>query len=346
MTRVLLTGGSGFIAAHVLDHLIQRGYSVVTTVRSPAKADQIRAAYPTVGTDRLDFAIVEDIAQENAFDAALTSSTPPFEAVIHTASPFHFNVTDVQRDLLDPAIKGTTGLLKSIVKHAPTVKQVVITSSFASIVNPFKGSWPEHTYTEQDWNPVTLEQASESVANGYRASKTFAERAAWEFLQQQQQSQGPPPFSLTTLCPPMVLGPVISHLDSLDRLNTSNQVIGDLIQGKYKAKIPDNATFTWVDVRDLALCHVLALEKPGAANQRFLVAAGYFSNREIVEIIRRRHERLRDRLPAEDSPGGGYPEGGLYKVDSTKVTKTLGVTWRDLADTVTDTVNSLEKYLS
>lgn len=352
MMRVLLTGGSGFIAAHVLDYLIQRGFSVVTTVRSSAKADKIRAAYPTVGTDRLDFAIVEDIAREDAFDDALTSFTPPFEAVIHTASPFHFNVTDVQRDLLDPAIKGTTGLFRSIIKNAPTVKHVVITSSFASIVNPFKGSWPEHTYTEEDWNPVTLQQASESIPNGYRASKTFAERAAWEFVQPQQQqkkvsSSPASSFSLTTFCPPMVFGPVMSHnLSSLDNLNTSNQIIRDLIQGKYKddKMIPENATFTWVDVRDLALCHVLALEKPDeAANQRFLVAAGYFCNRELVEIIRKEHNGLRDQLPAESSPGGGYPEAGLYKIDNSKVTKMLGFSWRKFADTVTDTVDSLQK---
>ncbi|KAK5065317.1 hypothetical protein LTR84_001155 [Exophiala bonariae] len=339
MKRVLLTGGSGFIATHVLDQLIQRGYSVVTTVRSAAKANKIRAAYPTIGTDRLDFAIVEDIALEDAFDDAVTSS-PPFDAVIHTASPFHFNVTNVQRDLLDPAIKGTTGVLQSIVKNAPTVKRVVITSSFASIVNPFKGSWPEHTYTEEDWNPVTLQQTSENIANGYRASKTFAERAAWEFMQQES-----PHFSLTTLCPPLVLGPVISHLGSLDNLNTSNQVIRDLVQGKHKDKVPDNATFTWVDVRDLALCHVLALEKPEAANQRFLVSAGFFCNGELVDIMRKEHDRLRDLLPAEGSPGGGYPEDGLYKVDNSKVVKILDVSWRKLPDTVTDTVNSLQQFV-
>jgi nucleoside-diphosphate-sugar epimerase len=96
MTRVLLTGGSGFIAAHVLDILLHRGHSVVTTVRSQAKADKIKQAHSKYGSDKLDFAIVEDIAQENAFDKAVVSD-PPFEAVIHTASPFHFNVTDVQK---------------------------------------------------------------------------------------------------------------------------------------------------------------------------------------------------------------------------------------------------------
>ncbi len=36
-----------------------------------------------------------------AFDKAVISD-PPFEAVIHTASPFHFNITDTKKDLLDP----------------------------------------------------------------------------------------------------------------------------------------------------------------------------------------------------------------------------------------------------
>jgi nucleoside-diphosphate-sugar epimerase len=65
MTRVLLTGGSGFIAAHVLEVLLARGHSVVTTVRSQTKADAIRRAHPEIANDRLSFAIVEDIAQPN-----------------------------------------------------------------------------------------------------------------------------------------------------------------------------------------------------------------------------------------------------------------------------------------
>ena len=103
MTRILLTGGSGFIAAHCLDQLLKRGHSVVTTVRSTEKAERIKSAYPDVSEDKLDFAIVKDIAQPDAFDKAIISD-PPFEVVIHTASPFHFNVTDTKKDLLDPGM--------------------------------------------------------------------------------------------------------------------------------------------------------------------------------------------------------------------------------------------------
>lgn len=94
-------------------------------------------------------------------------SDPPFDYVLHTASPFHFNVQDPVKDFLDPAIKGTTGILNAIKAHAPTVKRVVITSSFAAIVN---GKKHPKIYSEKEWNPVTWEEAMDP-ANTYRGSK-------------------------------------------------------------------------------------------------------------------------------------------------------------------------------
>ncbi|KAI6901720.1 NAD(P)-binding protein, partial [Hortaea werneckii] len=319
-----------------LDILLQHGHSVVTTVRSQDKAKKIADNHAQYGPDKLSFAIVEDIAREGAFDQAVVSD-PPFETVIHTASPFHFNVTDVQKELLDPAIIGTTGILKSIKKSAPSVKRVVITSSFASIINPYKGSWPEHTYTETDWNPITQQQAIENPANGYRASKTFAERAAWEFLEKEK-----PNFSIATMCPPLVLGPIVHYLNSLDALNTSNQRVRDIMMGKAKEEIPPTGTFIWVDVRDLALCHVLAMEKEGAANKRFFITTGYFSNKEIAEIIGKNFPQYKEGLPSASTPGGSYPEEGVYKIDNSNVVNTLGVKFRPLEESIVDTVKSLQ----
>jgi nucleoside-diphosphate-sugar epimerase len=84
----MTTGGSGFIAAHIIDVLLEHGHSVVTTVRSAEKANKIREAHPSTPKAKLDFLIVEDIAQEGAFDEAV--KIDGLEAVIHTASPFHF----------------------------------------------------------------------------------------------------------------------------------------------------------------------------------------------------------------------------------------------------------------
>lgn len=334
--RVLLTGGSGFIAAHVLDILLDHGHSVVTTVRSQDKADRIAKAHPKHDKSQLDFAIVEDIAKEGAFDQAVVSD-PPFEAVIHTASPFHFNVTDVQKQLLDPAYIGTTGILKSIKKSAPTVKRVIITSSFASIINPSKGTNVGHTYSEKDWNPITHEEALESPAAGYRASKVFAEKAAWEFVEEEK-----PNFSLSTMCPPLVLGPIVHYLNSLDALNTSNQRIRDTMLGKYKDEIPETGIYIWVDVRDLALAHVLAVEKAEAANKRFFITEGYFTNRKIAESIAKSYPELKDKLPTDKAKGGDFPKEGIYGIDNSRTKDVLGIKYRSFDESIRDTVKSLQ----
>lgn len=335
MTRVLLTGGSGFIAAHVLDILLEHGHSVVTTVRSEEKAQKIKDAHPNVPTSKLDFRIVEDIAQEDAFDEAV--KIDGLEVVIHTASPFHFNVTDIKKELLDPAIIGTTGVLKSIKKNAPSVKHVVITSSFASIINASKGNSWDHTYSEEDWNPVTAEEAVTNPSFGYRASKTFAEKAAWDFVEKEK-----PNFTISTLCPPLVLGPIVHYLNSLSALNTSNQRVRNLITGQCKTEIPDTGTFIWIDVRDLALAHVKAFELPEAANKRFFTTAGYFSNKEIAEIIRKNFPELENELPGKEIKGGDYPAEGLYKYDNSRAVKVLGIKFRTLEESIVDLVKSLK----
>lgn len=336
MSRVLLTGGSGFIAAHVLDVLLERGHSVVTTVRSTEKGQKILDNHPHSSKDRLDFVIVEDIAKPGAFDKAVHSN-PPFETIIHTASPFHFNATDTKKELLDPAVIGTTGILESAKKYAPTVKRVVITSSFASIVYPSKGTRPGYTYSEKDWNPITEEEAVQNPSNGYRASKTFAEKASWEFLEKEK-----PNFTISTMCPPLVLGPIVHYLQSLDNLNTSNQRIAALMTGKAKEELPPTGTFIWTDVRDLALAHVKAAELPEAANKRFFVTAGYFSNEEIADIIRDNFPQLKNELPAQGTKGGGYPENGIYKYDNSRVKAVLGIEFRSLKESIVDTVKSLQ----
>jgi len=328
--RVLLTGGSGFIAAHCVDYLLQHGHSVVFTVRSDEKGEKILKNHPDQSKDKLSYVIVKDIAKEDAFNEAVKSD-PPFEGVLHTASPFHFNVTDPKKDLLDPAIIGTTGILKAVKKSAPTVKRVVITSSFASILNATNH---EKTYSEKHWNPVTEEEAVQNPANAYRASKTFAERAAWEFVEKEK-----PNFDIATICPPLVLGPVVHYLNSLDTINTSNERVRNMIQGRTKESgLPPTGVFIWVDVRDVALAHVRALEVPDAGGKRFLVTAGHYSNAAIAEIIKKDFPDLADKLPAEiksDAPAE------VYGIDNSRSKELLRLKYRGLEESIDDTVKSL-----
>ncbi len=133
------------------------------------------------------------------------------------------------------------------------------------------------------------------------------------------------------------------YLNSLDALNTSNQRVRDIITGQCKDEIPDTGTYIWVDVRDLALAHVSAVELPAAANKRFFITAGYFSNKEIVEIIRKRFPEYHNALPTPETKGGDYPAGGVYKFDNSRAVKVLGLKFRTLEESIVDTVISLKK---
>ncbi|KAI2688038.1 hypothetical protein DTO027I6_2229 [Penicillium roqueforti] len=329
MVKVLLTGGSGFIAAHIIDILLQHGFDIVVTVRSEEKGKRIIEAHPDVSKEKLSYVIVNDVAKDGAFDEAVKSD-PPFDYVLHTASPFHFNVQDPVKDFLDPAIKGTTGILKAIKEYAPTVKRVVITSSFAAIVN---GKQHPKVYSGKEWNPVTWEEALDH-SQVYRASKTFAEKAAWAFVEKEK-----PNFDIATINPPLVFGPIVHYLNSLEAINTSNQRIRNLIQGQMKEKIAPTGTFLWVDVRDVALAHVRAIEVPEAGGERFFVTAGFFSNKELADIARETHPELESKLPPADAPSD-FPKN-IYQIDNSKSQKILGLEYRPLKQTVSDTIDSL-----
>ncbi|KAI9038433.1 SDR family oxidoreductase [Aspergillus affinis] len=329
MVKVLLTGGSGFIAAHIVDYLLQRGFDTVVTVRSDEKGQKILEAHPGVSKENLSYVIVKDVAADGAFDEAVKSN-PPFDYVLHTASPFHYNVQDPVKDFLDPAIKGTTGILKAVKAYAPTVKRVVITSSFAAITNVKNHA---KVYSEKVWNPVTWEEALDP-AQTYRASKTFAEKAAWNFVENEK-----PNFDIATINPPLVLGPVVHYLNSLDGINTSNSRISNLIRGNDKDKLPPTGTFLWVDVHDVALAHVRAIEVPEAGGQRFFLTAGLYSNKQIVDIIRESHPELDDKLPPKDSADD--TPANIYGYDNTKSIEVLGIKYRSLKQSVGETVDSL-----
>jgi nucleoside-diphosphate-sugar epimerase len=236
---------------------------------------------------------------------------------------------------LIPAIEGTKNILSSISAHAPQIKRVVITSSFAAIVNMQKGAWPDHTYTEEDWNPETYEVAK--TADGetaYCASKTFAERAAFDYVK-----KASPSFSIATICPPMVYGPIGHSVTSTAKLNTSSADIYRLMNGSEK-EVPQTAFYAFCDVRDVAGAHLKAYQKDEAANQRFLVTGGNYGYQMICDILRERFPEIRDKVP-EGKPGSGVG-ADVYKVDNSKAKRVLDISrFRSLEECIVDTARSL-----
>lgn len=327
------------LPAHILEQLIQQGHKVVTTVRSEDKAQKIRDAHKDLDKESLDVQIVPDIAREDAFDEVV--KTPGIEVVLHTASPFHFNWSDPQRELVDPAVIGTTAILRALHRSAPSVKRVVITSSFASIIDEAHLDDPSTVYDEKHWNPVTLADIHRSKATAYRASKKLAEQAAWDFVAAQS-----PSFDLVTVCPPLVLGPVVHHLATLDSINTSNERVVQLARGQWKDAIPDTgAAFLWIDVRDLALAHIRAFERPDAGGKRLFTTAGLFSNAEIAKVARENFPEWKDRLPGPEVQGGALPpKDKLYGFDNSVTNALLDIQWTSLEKSITDLIKTLKAF--
>ena len=198
-----------------------------------------------------------------AVRARTTRPVAGCDVVIHTASPYVINVKDPQRDLVDPAVKGTLNVLRAA--KAAGVRRVVLTSSMAAISDePVEGK----VFTEEDWN-----ERSSLVRNPYYFSKTAAERAAWRFVEDET-----PGFGLVVINPYMILGPSLGP-----ELNTSNAILRDILTGVY----PGLMSLTWgfVDVRDAATAHVLAMENDRATG-RYICAGESLSMKEIVALLR------------------------------------------------------------
>ncbi len=255
---VCVTGASGFIAAHIVRELLARGYRVRGTVRNNPKSYPFLLSLPGA-TERLEL-IEADLLSSGAYDRAVEGC----EYVMHTASPYQLNVKNPQRDLVDPAVNGTENVLESCLK-AGGVKRVIFTSSIAAITDEAESN---KVFTEKDWNTM-----SSLERNPYHYSKTLAEREAWDFIMRKR-----PSFDLVTINPFMVIGPSLGP-----SLNTSNQMIRDIMTGVYPCTMDLNWGF--VDVRDVATAHILAMEKPEASG-RYLCSAESLHLKDIVAILK------------------------------------------------------------
>ncbi|CAI5757705.1 unnamed protein product [Candida verbasci] len=337
-TTVFVSGATGFIAQHIVKLLIEQGYSVIGSVRSSQKGDQLKSDLKSLGlkSDSFSYEIVEDIVTKGAFDKALQSH-PEISVFLHTASPFHFDVKDVKSELLDPAVEGTNNALNAIKTYGKNIKRVVVTSSFAAVGRWGKYADPEATLTEKDWNPQTWEDSLENPLSGYLGSKKFAEKAAWEFVEKNNVG-----FKLSTVLPAYVFGPQLYQVKDKSKLNTSSEILNGLIKLNSNDEIPD-ATAWFIDVRDVAKAHLVAFEKEEAAGQRLILAAEPFSNQKIVKIIKADFPQLEEKLPKVDETKLKDYIRKEPTVNSDHTKKILDFKYFDLKQSVDDSVAQILK---
>ncbi|HEX2912110.1 MAG TPA: aldehyde reductase [Chloroflexia bacterium] len=278
--KVLVTGGSGFIAQYCILQLLEQGYEVCTTVRSAGREATVRAALKNSGqqpADALSF-VVADLTSDTGWADAVRGC----DFVLHVASPLPLAAVANENDLILPAREGTMRVLRAA--RAAGVKRVVLTSAFMAVGYGYPHT--DRLYTEDDW--TILDGPGVST---YAKSKVLAERAAWDFMVAEGGS-----MELTSIIPVAVLGPVLGK-----EVTGSNVLVQRLLDGTFPGY--PNFWMPVVDVRDVANAHLLAMTAPEAAGQRFITSSGpAMSMKQIGGILKESLGEKARRVPNRTIP--------------------------------------------
>ena len=248
MKKVLVTGASGFIAEHCIIELLKNGYSVKGSLRSMNREQEVRDAVKTETDDaKLEFCKL-DLLEDDGWEDAMWDC----DYLMHVASPFVIEDPKDENELIKPAKEGTLRALNAAKKAG--IKRVVLTSSVAAInSHMMSGKCDHNTWTDINSKYVTP----------YQKSKTIAEKAAWDFYNNQDNSNK---MELAVINPGGVMGPQLGN----DLGGASTQIVSQLISGKFPM-IPA-LSFPFIDVRDVAILHLKAMTTPDADGKRFIAA--------------------------------------------------------------------------
>jgi dihydroflavonol-4-reductase len=327
--RVLVTGGSGYIAGFLIRQLVAEGWTVHSTVRDLAKEAGVRRLL-AVDDSRLHF-----FAADLNADAGWAEAAAGCSHVAHLASPLPAGVPKHPDELIVPARDGALRALRAA--RAAGARRFVMTSSVAAIA--YGRGRGVHHFSEADWTRL-----DRPGLTPYVRSKTIAERAARDWVAAEGAG-----LEFCSINPSVVLGPVWSA-----DYSASVVIVRKLLDGSVRAC--PNFGFGIVDVRDVADLHVRALTAPHMAGERFIASGRFMRMRDVAEVLRAglgaqaRRVTTRDvpdwlvRIAAHFNPVARAvaPElGSVRNQDASHARAVLGWATRPEEQSILDTARSL-----
>lgn len=271
-TKVLVTGGNGFLALWVIKDLLAQGYDVRATLRSLAKAEQVKNALrqQDVDTTKLNF-VVADLTKDAGWDEAMQD----IDTVMSVAAPVFVNGETVANQVVQTAKEGTLRILKAA--NQAGIRRVVMTANLGAV--GFSKLDRRSPVTEQDWTNPT-----QSGLSLYEKSKLLAEQAAWDYVKTTAS-----PLELVTVNAGAMLGKAMDA-----HVSGSFGLVQRLLTGQ----VTPNFEVNVADVRDVAAMHLLAMQTPTAAGQRFLAVADQpITAKEIMALVKAKRQAQSAHLP-------------------------------------------------
>ncbi len=335
---VMLTGATGYLGGQIAKNLLEKGHLVHAPIRNPESKEKTKYLDEVANNSKGDIKYFKaDLLQAGSYDEAMKGC----ELVIHSASPFITNPKNPQKELVEPALKGTENVMNAA-KNTDTVKRVVLTSSCVAIYGDAKDTleYPNQMMRENLWNTTSsVKQAP------YNYSKTVAEKLAWEMTKNQDK------FDLTVINPSFILGPGINPHGTSESFNIMKQM-GD---GSLKMGAPA-LNIGCVDVRDVAEAHYRAGFIP-EANGRNICSAENLSFMELADMLRPKFgekyplpkKTLPKWLMMLMGPLAGIPRqfvrdnvGYPWKADNSKIKRELNMEFRPIDKTVNEFFEQIE----
>ena len=260
MEKVLVTGATGYIGLHCIQQLLDQGYAVNGSLRSLERKDEIIKSLESHNTSTEHLKLFSfNLNEDEGWDDGMEGC----DYLIHVASPIALEIKS-EDFFVKPAVAGVKRALKFAKKH--NIKKVILTSSVAAI---FHGIELKEYYDENDWS----DPENPSIDH-YSKSKTLAEKAAWDFIEAEGK-----PFEFSVINPALVIGPSLSN-----DLGESNKAIQMVATGKMPVAVP--LQFGYVDVRDVAAAHILAMQKQASDGERFALAEKDMWYEDVAKVLR------------------------------------------------------------
>jgi dihydroflavonol-4-reductase len=242
--RVLVTGASGFIGSHVARLLVSRGEDVRVLIRRSSRIDHLE----TLKCER----VFGDLTAPESLRAAVRGC----DALFHVAADYRLWARDPQ-ELYRTNVEGTRNLLCAALEAG--IRRIVYTSSVGVLGIPADGS----PGTEE--TPVSLDE----MIGHYKRSKFLAEEEVRRFVREEG-------------LPIVIVNPSTPVGEGDIKPTPTGKMIVDFLNRRMPAYV--NTGLNLIDVRDVAVGHLFALER-GQPGERYILGNQNLTLRQILILL-------------------------------------------------------------